>query len=156
MKMKLFFAEMDIRGYSLRVVSETEEGAMKALKQAYYEWKKQAKSMGSMWDTWKTFAEDNGIHVGIDTTWPGTGERVQFCSGKNQWTWSSAQRDSGSPPSSCGVPNTITLDVPSAGEHVISFSMREDGFEFDKWIMTDDVSYDPTGAGPPEVEYTGN
>lgn len=104
---------------------------------------------------YSTGTEDNGIHAGIDGSWPATGERVQFCSGKNQWTWSSAQRDSGSPPSSCGVPNTITLDVPSVGEHVVSFSMREDGFEFDKWIMTDDVGYVPSGAGPPEVEYTG-
>ena len=105
---------------------------------------------------YSTGTEDNGIHAGIDATWPATGERVQFCSGKNQWTWSSAQRDSGSPPSSCGVPNTITLDVPTAGEHVIAFSMREDGFEFDKWIMTTDAGYVPSGEGPPEVEYTGN
>jgi hypothetical protein len=25
--------------------------------------------------------------------------------------------------------------------HTISFSMREDGFEFDKWIMTQDAAY---------------
>ncbi|MBW2528996.1 MAG: hypothetical protein JRI23_32770, partial [Deltaproteobacteria bacterium] len=106
--------------------------------------------------SYSTGTEDNGIHAGIDGTWPVTGERVQFCSGKDQWTWSSNQRDSGSPPSSCGVPNTITLDVATAGEHVIAFSMREDGFEFDKWIMTADVSYVPSGAGPPEVEYAGN
>lgn len=105
---------------------------------------------------YSTGTEDNGIHAGMDASWPATGERVQFCSGKNQWTWSSAQRDSGNPPSSCGVPNTITLEVPAAGEHVIAFSMREDGFEFDKWIMTDDLAYVPDGAGPPEVEYTGN
>lgn len=103
---------------------------------------------------YSTGPEDNGIHAGIDGTWPASGERVQFCTGKNQWTWSSAQRDSGG--TACGVPNTITLDVPDAGEHVISFSMREDGFEMDKWIMTDDGGFVPDGAGPPEVEYAGN
>lgn len=104
---------------------------------------------------YSTGTEDNGIHAGIDGSWPATGERVQFCSGKNQWTWSSAQRDSGNPPSACGAPNTVTLEVPAAGEHTIAFSMREDGFEFDKWIMSDDVTFVPDGAGPPEVEYTG-
>jgi hypothetical protein len=100
-----------------------------------------------------TGTEDNGVHAGIDGTWPASGERVQFCEGKNQWTWSSAQRDAGG--TSCGLPNTITLEVPEAGEHLIALSMREDGFEIDKWIMTDDLGFVPEGAGPPEVEHGG-
>lgn len=97
---------------------------------------------------YSTGSEDNGVHVGIDGTWPDSGHKIQFCSGKNQWTWSSAQRDSAGP---CGAPNTITIDVPTAGEHTIAFTMREDGFEFDKWIMTDDVTFEPQDAGPDEV-----
>jgi hypothetical protein len=100
---------------------------------------------------YSTGTEDNGAHAGIDGSWPASGERIQFCQGKNQWTWSSAQRDSGG--NACGIPNTITLDVPSAGEHTISISMREDGFELDKWVMTNDATFVPMDAGPAEVIY---
>lgn len=98
---------------------------------------------------YSTGGEDNGIHVGINGEFPESGQKLQFCSGKNKWTWSSAKRDSGG--SACGVPHTITIDVPSAGEHTIQFSMREDGFEFDKWLMTMDDSYVPEAEGPSET-----
>ena len=100
---------------------------------------------------YSTGTEDNGIHVGIDGSWPASGERVQFCDGKNMWTWSSAQRDSAGP---CGMNGTITIDTP--GEHLVSFSMREDGFEFDKFVMAEQqsqVDYEPQGAGPAEQLY---
>jgi Gylcosyl hydrolase family 115 C-terminal domain len=97
---------------------------------------------------YSTGAEDNGVHVGIDDDWPGSGERMQWCSGKNQWTWSNAQRDSGG--QVCGVPGSIYVDVATAGEHTIAVSMREDGFEFDKIVLTDDEGYEPQGDGPPE------
>jgi len=101
---------------------------------------------------YSTGTEDNGVHVGIDGTWPDSGRRIQWCSGKNRWTWSSAQRDSGG--SACGVEHTIWIEVPTAGEHEIHFSMREDGFELDKLILTTDDAYDPDGAGPDERLYT--
>lgn len=101
---------------------------------------------------YSTGGEDNGIHVGIDGTWPDSGRRLQWCSGKNQWTWSSAQRDSGG--TACGVEHTIWIDVETAGEHTIQFSMREDGHETDKMILTTDASYVPEGAGPAERTYT--
>jgi len=84
--------------------------------------------------------EDNGIHVGIDGTWPESGARMQWCKGKNEWTWSSAQRV---PENHCGVPQAISLDVKEAGTHIISFAMREDGFELDQWIMTLDKNFEP-------------
>jgi len=96
---------------------------------------------------YSTGGEDNGIHVGINGTWPATGERVQFCTGKNSWTWSSAQRTNAE---HCGVPRSIQIEVPSAGEHTVQFSAREDGFEFDKFVMALDHRWDPTGAGPDE------
>ncbi|MFP6685575.1 MAG: hypothetical protein VB934_12715 [Polyangiaceae bacterium] len=102
---------------------------------------------------YSTGTEDNGIHVGIDGSWPESGERVQFCDGKNKWTWSSAQRDSAGP---CGNNGTITIDVDTPGEHLITFSMREDGFEFDKFVMAEQQSqanYKPQDAGPPEQLY---
>ena len=92
-----------------------------------------------------TGSEDNGLHVGIDGTWPESGQRVQLCQGKRQWTWSSAQRV---PENHCGYPKTIRIDVPSAGIHAIHLSMREDGFELDKFVMALDESYEPKAFGP--------
>lgn len=84
--------------------------------------------------------EDNGLHVGIDNEWPESGARMQWCDGKNQWTWSSAQRV---PDNHCGVPNTIYLNIDKPGEYIISFSMREDGFELDRWMMTKNSNFKP-------------
>ena len=85
---------------------------------------------------YSTGTEDNGIHAGIDGTFPGSGERVQWCAGKHQWTWSSAQRTTSN---HCGTPGTITLDVDSAGVHEIHFSLREDGFEFEPGVFSADA-----------------
>ncbi|TNJ47206.1 DUF5060 domain-containing protein [Tamlana fucoidanivorans] len=84
--------------------------------------------------------EDNGLHVGVDGTWPESGQRIQLCKGKHAWTWSSAQRV---PKNHCGYPQTITLNFETPGEHIISFSMREDGFELDKWLLTQDKNVIP-------------
>lgn len=94
-----------------------------------------------------TGTEDNGIHVGIDGAWPESGQRLQWCEGKNQWTWESKQRTL---EVHCGVSKLIFLDIHEAGEHDIQFSMREDGFEFDKFVLT--KSYEkPEGPGPQET-----
>lgn len=81
---------------------------------------------------YSTGTEDNGIHVGLNNNNPASGERMQWCNGKNRWTWSSAQRQSSN---HCGVQRTIYLDIPSAGANTIVFSAREDGFELDKFIL---------------------
>lgn len=96
---------------------------------------------------YSTGSEDNGIHAGIDDSWPEMGARMQWCEGKDQWTWSSAQRV---PENHCGIPRTIHLEVEDIGLHVIQFAMREDGFEFDKWMMTLDEQSVPEGNGPGE------
>jgi hypothetical protein len=90
-------------------------------------------------------AEDNGLHVGFDDTWPDHGKRMQWCEGKNQWTWASKQRTE---KEHCGVPKEIYLDIDKAGVHDIQFSMREDGFEMDKFILTKDINYIPEDEGP--------
>lgn len=97
---------------------------------------------------YSTGTEDNGIHVGIGDTWPASGRRIQWCAGKNRWTWSNAQRDSCS--SACGCNGTIWIDVEAPGEHVIRFAQREDGFEFDKFVLTTDPDFVPEGTGPDE------
>ena len=109
----------------------------------YYVWVR-AYSSGS---------EDNGLHVGIDGTWPESGRRLQWCQAKNSWRWESKQRTEAE---HCGEPHKIFLDVPSAGVHEIHFSMREDGFEFDRWLMTTNRDFErPEGIGPTVVVYTG-
>ncbi|MEM8893585.1 MAG: hypothetical protein AAGC88_03340, partial [Bacteroidota bacterium] len=92
-----------------------------------------------------TGSEDNGVHIGINGQWPSSGRRLQWCDGKKQWTWSNKQRTK---EVHCGIPDSVYLDVPSAGEHDVQFSMREDGFEFDKFLLTKDVDYNPKGLGP--------
>ncbi|WP_298313472.1 carbohydrate-binding protein [uncultured Aquimarina sp.] len=94
-----------------------------------------------------TGSEDNGIHVGIDGNWPASGARMQWCAGKNQWTWESKQRTNAN---HCGEAEKIYINVPSAGVHTISFSMREDGFEMDKFVLSKSYTK-PTGNGPDEV-----
>lgn len=92
-----------------------------------------------------TGTEDNGLHIGINGTWPESGKRLQFCTGKYQWTWSSAQRTD---EQHCGVPSAIYFDVDSIGVHNFQISMREDGTELDKFIFTQDRTYNPSGLGP--------
>lgn len=97
---------------------------------------------------YSTGSEDNGMHVGIDGTWPESGQRLQWCEGKRSWWWESKQRTQ---KQHCGEPHKIYLDIEQPGLHTIEFSMREDGFEFDKWLMTTDRTFArPTDSGSPE------
>jgi hypothetical protein len=91
-----------------------------------------------------TGTEDNGFHVGLNGTWPASGQRWQTTK-KNAWQWDSRQR---TPDVHAGVPGRLFLDVPAAGEHVVQIAMREDGIEIDKWLMTTDRNYTPEGPGP--------
>ncbi|NNJ27737.1 hypothetical protein [Alienimonas chondri] len=93
-----------------------------------------------------TGTEDNGLHVGLDGEWPESGQRMQWCEGKQTWRWDSLQRTEAN---HCGEPHRIYLEIEEPGEHVVQFSMREDGFEFDRWLMTTDRDFArPAGVGP--------
>ncbi|MFC3120070.1 hypothetical protein [Agaribacter flavus] len=98
-----------------------------------------------------TGPEDNGMHVGLNGAWPESGQRLQLCKGKFNWTWSSQQRR---PENHCGTPNTLWLDIEKPGQHTLMISMREDGTEIDKFILTQDKNYTPEGIGPKETVYT--
>jgi hypothetical protein len=99
---------------------------------------------------YSTGAEDNGLHVGFNDEWPASGQRLQWCDGKNTWRWESKQRTE---QEHCGVPFAIYLDIPSAGEHEILFSMREDGFEMDKFVLARSRDFKPEAQGPePKVK----
>lgn len=94
---------------------------------------------------YSTGTEDNGIHVGLNGEWPASGQRMQWCDGKNTWRWESKQRTT---EIHCGVPYKLFIEVNEPGEHTITFSMREDGFEFDKFLFTKDSTYVPKDFGP--------
>lgn len=93
---------------------------------------------------YSTGSEDNGFHVGLNGTWPESGQRWQTVK-KRAWQWECRQRTA---EVHVGVPMQLFIDIPSAGEHRIHISMREDGVELDKWVMATDVDYVPTGMGP--------
>lgn len=107
---------------------------------------------------YSTGSEDNGLHVGVDGTWPESGQRMQWCNGKNSWHWESKQRTE---EEHCGVPYQIYLDISEKGMHDITFSMREDGFEFDQFLMTTDKNFVPDANDVtafnalPETQITG-
>jgi len=95
-----------------------------------------------------TGSEDNGLHVGLDGQWPASGMRMQWITKRNAWHWDSKQRTQQAP---TGVKYRIYLDVTEPGYHTVLFSMREDGFELDRWLMSTNrdilVHGDPT-IGP--------
>ncbi len=80
-----------------------------------------------------TGSEDNGLHVGLDGHWPASGARLQFTGQHGKWQWDSRQRTE---QVHTGVLGQIWLDIETPGLHTIMFSMREDGFEFDKFLLT--------------------
>ena len=80
---------------------------------------------------YSTNTEDNGIHVGVNSTLPENGQRIQTCS-KNSWVWTSSQRTN---ENHCGVTKTIWLDFPDAGVNTVTFYAREDGFELDQFLL---------------------
>lgn len=97
-----------------------------------------------------TGSEDNGLHVGIDGKWPASGKRMQWISKNSQWHWDSKQRTE---EVHTGEKYLIYLDVEKPGYHTIMFSMREDGFEMDKWLMStnkDILVHGDKGMGPEE------
>ena len=56
------------------------------------------------------------------------------------WAWSNATMD--------GV--RATIEVPTAGTHTVNVWMREDGFVFDKLVLTFNAAFTPTETGPAE------
>lgn len=99
-----------------------------------------------------TGTEDNGMHVGVDGEWPASGQRMQWTA-KRHWAWGSKQRTA---EVHVGVPGILFLNIEKPGLHTIQFSMREDGFEFDQFLMTTDKDFKkPNTALPVSGLYSG-
>ncbi len=76
---------------------------------------------------------NNTLRVGVDGYWPESSAWLQWCNGKDEWTWSSAQGREDKP---CGTPSTIKLTILESGYHTISFAGAKAGFKFDQFILT--------------------
>ena len=89
--------------------------------------------------------EDNTIQAGINGNWPRTAQILQSPVEKKEWIWKSDNRLSRNP----WKIGRACLDVPTAGLHDVQFCMREDGEEFDRFILTSDSLYTiAEGIGP--------
>jgi hypothetical protein len=67
---------------------------------------------------YSTGTEDNGLHVGLNGRWPASGQRMQWCEGKDSWRWESRQRTAQEPWCGGGLPSparTARTDTPSDG-----------------------------------------
>jgi hypothetical protein len=49
----------------------------------------------------------------------------------------------------------MSVDISAPGVHVVGLAVREDGSFFDKFILTTNLAYTPTGQGPPETREGG-
>ena len=74
------------------------------------------------------------MHVGLDGQEVASSSNIDIPSNSG-WAWSNG---------------THTINVTSTGEHTINVWMREDGTCFDKFVLTPDPDFAPSGAGPAE------
>jgi len=97
--------------------------------------------------------EDNTTQAGINGTWPQTAKILQSPVEKKEWTWKSENRISRNP----WKIGRASLDIPSKGIQDIQFCLREDGEEFDQFILTSDSLFQPEEKVPaPKVTvYSG-
>ena len=102
----------------------------------------------------------NGIHLGLDGAWPEndlidpSSMRMQFGNG---WAWTQNRRG-GAQHTGVGGTDEVSqrdanmwLQIDTPGVHTITWAMREDGLEFDKFILALDPEFTPRGDGPPET-----
>ena len=84
--------------------------------------------------------DDDSFHVGIDGTGPASADRI-FTTDRSGLAWANRTMDNNS---------RATFVVPTAGEHVVSVWMREDGLVLDRLVLTTSAAFTPTGDGPAE------
>jgi len=95
----------------------------------YYIW---VRALGSDGD-------DNTLHFGMDNEWPATSTKAHHAGG-GKWAWACRHRQH---------KGKIYLDVANAGRHLIHISMREDGCELDRIVLTKDENFAaPADQGP--------
>ena len=84
---------------------------------------------------------NDSVNVGLDGALPETSDRIgNGWVAENGYVWANTTFED--PPA--------RFTVASTGEHQVNFWMREDGFIFDKLLLTTNPGYVPDGNGPPE------
>ncbi len=84
---------------------------------------------------------DNSVHFGVDGEAISTSDRMEVSTSGN-WVWSNSTMDNA----------RATITITSTGLHDLNVWMREDGFAFDRFLITTDPNFTPTGIGPAESE----
>jgi len=67
---------------------------------------------------------DDTLHVGFDGLWPESGSNIHTCGSRGQWIWTK-----------CETSDPATITIPTSGTHSIQFAARDDGFEFDQFVL---------------------
>ena len=80
----------------------------------------------------------DSVHVGLDGAAVATSDRISGFGAA--YSWHKTTMDN----------VDATLDITTTGVHTINVWMREDGFIFDKILLTTNAAYVPAGAGPAE------
>ena len=81
---------------------------------------------------------DRTVHAGLDGVGVTTADRITGFS--SSYAWSRSTLDG----------PVATINVTSAGVHVVNLWMREDGFRVDRLLLTTNTGFVPSGAGPTE------
>jgi len=85
-------------------------------------------------------SQNDSVNVGIDGVLPDSSAKISgFPPGGYVWSRNTV------------ASTPATLVVSKAGSHVVNVWMREDGFIFDKLLLTTNAAYTPTGFGPAET-----
>jgi len=80
--------------------------------------------------------KSNSLHVGLNDRIVASADKLQgFSAG---WKWSNATRDG----------DRASINIDNVGLHSVSLWMREDGLAVDRFILTNDPAYMPSGNGP--------
>jgi Domain of unknown function (DUF5060)/Putative collagen-binding domain of a collagenase len=114
-------------------------------KMAVLEFPFEAKEAGRYFVWARVFSsnsEDNGLHFGLNDTWPESGRRWQTIK-TGDWHWDCKQR---TPEVHIGVPMQLWLDVKNTGKQTLLLSMREDGTAVDQITLTNDPNWRPPGV----------
>ncbi|MCH8218729.1 MAG: hypothetical protein IH892_18380 [Planctomycetes bacterium] len=89
---------------------------------------------------YRTSGNDDSCHVGLDDD-ETTSDRIQAGNTNNTWQWSNNRRDN---------QGRAQVDVQGLGVHILHVRMREDGWRFDKIVLTTNPNFTPADLGPEE------
>jgi uncharacterized repeat protein (TIGR03806 family) len=90
-------------------------------------------------DSGATAGNSDSVHVGLDGQALTSADRITGFTTAFGWTRATIDNVN------------ATLNVTTTGQHTINVWMREDGFIFDKLVLTTSTSFTPSGTGPAET-----